>query len=94
MATHAPETDAAERRRGEWAKRLVLSLLTPSGDFVHPSYMVEAFADALRSAEKDAAREMRERAARVALTLRVPDYGLAPVAVRQAVAAAIRSLEV
>jgi glycine/D-amino acid oxidase-like deaminating enzyme len=64
MTTHAPETDAAERRRGEWAKRLVLSLLTPSGDFVHPSYVVEAFADALRSAEKDAALAMRERAAR------------------------------
>jgi hypothetical protein len=91
VSTQTPEADAACRA---WAERLVLSFLTPSGGFVHPARVVEVLAAALRSAEKDAALTMRERAARVALTLRVPDYGLAPVAVREAVAAAIRSLEV
>jgi hypothetical protein len=75
-----PEADAACRA---WADRLVLSFLTPSGGFVHPSQMVETLAAALRSAEKSAAREMRERAAQVAWA-----------AVADPVAAAIRSLEV
>jgi hypothetical protein len=94
VTTQTPEVDAAEVRRRAWAENLVLSFLTPSGGFVHPSRMVETIAAALRSAEKDAARRLCDRAALVALTLRVPGYGLAPVDVRQAVAAAIRSLEV
>jgi hypothetical protein len=83
VSTQTPEVKAAEVRRRAWAENLVLSFLTPSGGVVHPSWMVETLAAALRSAEKSAAREMRERAAQVAWA-----------AVADPVAAAIRSLEV
>jgi glycine/D-amino acid oxidase-like deaminating enzyme len=71
VSTQTPEAVFAERVRHDWAERLVLSFLTPSGGFVHPSQMVKAFAAALRAAEKDAARAMRDRAARA-----VDDYDL------------------
>jgi hypothetical protein len=64
VSTQTPEAVFAERVRLDWAERLVLSFITPSGGFVHPSQMVEAFAAALRAAEKDAARAMRDWAAR------------------------------
>jgi hypothetical protein len=99
VTTQTPEADAAEVRRREWAEWLVLSFLTPSGGFVHPSYMVDTLAAALRSAEKDAALAMRDRAARV-----VDDYDIdfkSPPCCRVAaertaerLADAIRSLEV
>jgi hypothetical protein len=72
VSTQTPEADAAELRRRAWAERLVLSFLTPEGGLRdNPWRMVEALAAALRSAEKDAARGMRDRAARA-----VDDYDL------------------
>jgi hypothetical protein len=65
VTTQTPKADAAEVRCREWAERLLQSFLMPSGECIHPSYMVDTLAAALRAAEKDAARAMRDRAARV-----------------------------
>jgi hypothetical protein len=96
VSTQTPETDAAARGCREWAERLVLSFITPSGGFVHPSQMVEAFAAALRAAEKDAARAMRDRAAQT-LEGMLPGSGQVfrpDRAWGEKAVAAVRSLEV
>jgi hypothetical protein len=93
VSTQTPEADAACRA---WAERLVLSFLAPSGGVVHPSRMVEMLAAALRSAERDAALTMRERAAQ-ALEGMLPGSGQVfrpDRAWGERAVAAVRALEV